>query len=96
MGGTCLMPLEFLYDIPQDQVRNSLLERTFMVGRAVKVSPVMQPTNGKKVYSSYFPKGKWVNLADWSEVIDGKDAEAELQVRPTANAHLAPGALIPF
>ena len=45
-----------------------------MVGQRVKVSPILQPLNGAKVYQSYFPTGKWVNLADWAEIIDGKNA----------------------
>lgn len=32
VGGTCLQPLEFLYDIPVNQYSNPLLEQTFMVG----------------------------------------------------------------
>ena len=96
VGGTCLQPLEFLYDIPVNQYSNPLLEQTFMVGQRVKVSPILQNLNGKQVYSSYFPAGKWVNLADWAEVITGKDASVQLPVRTTANAHLAPGAIIPY
>ena len=46
VGGTCLQPLDFLYDIATAQANNALLERTFMVARALKVSPVMQPLNG--------------------------------------------------
>lgn len=35
-------------------------------------------------------------MADWTEVIQGKDDYATLNVRDTVNAHLAPGAMIPF
>jgi len=82
VGGTCLQPLSFLYDIPATQVNNSLIDRTFMVGRALKVSPILQALNGQKVYQSYFPSGKWVNMADWSEIISGSDSSSvSLQVR---------------
>jgi hypothetical protein len=40
-----------------------------MVGGAIKVSPILNPgvtTN----YSAYFPAGIWVNLRDYTEVID--------------------------
>jgi hypothetical protein len=50
----------------------------------------------KQTFEAYFPSGKWVNLADWSEVIVGKDGPVNLQIRAEANAHLAPGAIIPF
>jgi len=47
VGGTCLQPLSFLYDIPPSEANNPLLERTFMVGRALKISPILEPMEGK-------------------------------------------------
>ena len=67
-----------------------------MFAGSIKVSPIMNATNNSHNFESYFPKGNWVNLADWSEVITGQDSVATLKVRDTVNAHLAPGALIPF
>ena len=67
-----------------------------MFAGSIKVSPIMNATNNSTIFQSYFPKGNWVNLADWSEVITGSDSVSTLQVRDTVNAHLAPGALIPF
>ena len=67
-----------------------------MFAGSIKVSPIMNATNNSPNFQSYFPKGNWVNLADWSEVITGQDSVATLKVRDTVNAHLAPGALIPF
>ena len=67
-----------------------------MFAGSIKVSPIMNATNGSATFQSYFPKGNWVNLADWSEVINGSDSLSTLKVRDTVNAHLAPGALIPF
>jgi hypothetical protein len=96
VGGTCLQPLSFLYDIPGAQKDNDLLDKTFMVSRALKISPILKPLNGQNVYQSYFPAGKWVNMADWAEIISGADNVVSLSVRTTANIHLAPGALIPF
>jgi hypothetical protein len=56
----------------------------------------MNATNGQTNFNAYFPKGAWVNMADWSEVINGNDDYTPLKVRDTVNAHLAPGALIPY
>jgi len=35
-------------------------------------------------------------MADWTEIIQGKDDYTTLNVRDTVNVHLAPGAMIPF
>ena len=35
-------------------------------------------------------------MADWTEVIQGRDDYTTLKVRDTVNVHLAPGALIPY
>jgi hypothetical protein len=45
---------------------------------------------------SYFPKGAWVNMADFSEIVNGNDDYQKLNVRDTVNVHLAPGAAIPW
>jgi len=55
----------------------------------------MNSTTGT-TFSAYFPKGNWVNMADWTEVIKGADDYQTLKVRDTVNVHLAPGALIPY
>jgi hypothetical protein len=47
-------------------------------------------------YKSHFPPGRWVNLADLSEVIEGKYDLKDLKFRNKVNAHLMPGAIIPF
>lgn len=97
VGGSCLDPLDFLYDIPSTQKDNAYLDKTFMVAKALKVSPVMSNLTGTQVYQAYFPAGKWVNMADWSEIITGKDdSNINLANRKSVNVHLAPGALIPF
>jgi hypothetical protein len=67
-----------------------------MFAGSIKVSPIMSATNLSNTFESYFPKGNWVNLAQWSEVIVGSDNVQTLKVRDTVNAHLAPGALISF
>jgi hypothetical protein len=97
VGGTCLDPIQWLYDVPADKTWSKDVAKTFMLARTLKVSPVLNKTVDKSnTFSSYFPKGRWVNMADWSEIITGKDDLALLSIRKTVNVHLAPGALIPF
>jgi hypothetical protein len=67
-----------------------------MVAGSLKVSPIMNATNGATSFMSYFPKGAWVNMADFSEIINGNDDYQKLNVRDTVNVHLAPGAAIPW
>ena len=93
-GGTCLEPLEFLFEIPTNNY--SISTNSFMFAGSIKVSPIMNATNLSNTFESYFPKGNWVNLAQWAEVIVGSDNVQTLKVRDTVNAHLAPGALISF
>lgn len=92
-GGTCIDPLFFYY--PNDLNNYENYENTFMVAGALKVSPILESLTGDS-FQSYFPTGKWVNLADLSEVIEGKNQNESLNVRPTVNVHLRPGTLIPY
>ena len=41
-----------------------------MVGGALKVSPILNP-GVTDTYEAYFPKGKWVSMTDYSEIIQG-------------------------
>lgn len=96
-GGTCLDPLEFLFNVPADkQTWGGQSSKTFMFAGKLKVSPILNATNGQTTFQSYFPSGLWVNMADFSEHINGNDDMQTLQVRDTVNVHLAPGALISF
>jgi alpha-glucosidase (family GH31 glycosyl hydrolase) len=68
-GGTCFDPLFYYY--PYDLHTYVNYEHTFMVAGAVKVSPILEKLAvNQTTYQSYFPAGKWVNLADYNEVID--------------------------
>jgi len=97
-GGTCLDPVHFRYSVSPNAYLNSLPDVTtqYIVAGSLLVSPIMNKTNNAKNFAAYFPKGQWVNMADWSEVITGSDGYLNLTVRDTVNVHLAPGAMIPF
>lgn len=97
-GGTCVDPVHFRYGVAADKYKASLPDVTtqFIAAGSLLVSPIMNMTNGANSFQAYFPQGQWVNMADWTEVINGTDDYTTLQVRDTVNVHLAPGALIPF
>jgi alpha-glucosidase (family GH31 glycosyl hydrolase) len=98
-GGTCLDPIQFRYVIPDNKWNKGQLPdftTQFMFAGSLLVSPIMNATGDKTTFQAYFPKGSWVNMANWAEIILGNDDYATLQVRDTVNAHLAPGAIIPF
>jgi hypothetical protein len=41
-----------------------------MVGGAIKVSPVLKSLDAKTtMFDSYFPKGNWVSLSDYSNIV---------------------------
>lgn len=63
-GGSCFEPLYFHY--PYDEASKHEMtgtNDTFIYGGAVKVSPLVTPAKGAKTFKSYFPKGRWLNLA---------------------------------
>jgi alpha-glucosidase (family GH31 glycosyl hydrolase) len=92
-GGSCIDPLFYYYPLDDNLFTN--VEQTFMVGGALKVSPILE-AGVTDTFTSYFPAGVWVNMADFSEIIDTTlgGSNVTLQARNTVNAHLAPGAMV--
>lgn len=95
-GGTCIDPLFFHYSFEEVNFENSGMTDTFIASNAVKVSPIVFPQEGNQTFQSHFPKGKWVNLADFSDVVDSADELKDLKFGNRVNAHLKPGAIIPL
>lgn len=96
-GGTCVDPIFFHF--PEDVIFTNTkgYNETFVVANAVKVSPILHPQGPNQTsFMSHFPPGRFVNLADLSEVIEGKYNLKELKFRNKVNAHLMPGTIIPF
>jgi hypothetical protein len=85
------------YFYPTDDKCFTDIEASFMIGGAIKVSPILKTGLATgDTFTSYFPgTGSWVNLADYTEVIAGGQT-ATLKARNTVNAHLRPGSLISF
>lgn len=69
-GGQLVYPL--LYDFPTDDFALANIEQTFMLGDAIKVSPVLTERQGEgdTTFESYFPEGLWRDLNDWTQAIN--------------------------
>jgi alpha-glucosidase (family GH31 glycosyl hydrolase) len=74
------------------------MEATFIVGDAIKVSPVLEKQDGKESFESFFPAGKWLHMHDYS-VIDVTEKKGKNVSLPfpddKVHAHLRPGYLVP-
>ena len=62
-GGSCFDPL--FYHYPEDDNLYKEIESSFLIANALKISPVLNP-GVFDTFPSYFPKGKWVSMADFS------------------------------
>jgi alpha-glucosidase (family GH31 glycosyl hydrolase) len=95
-GGTLIKPMFALY--PTDPDAYFDLEQDFMVGDAIKVSPLLADA---KTYTSYFPgeTGEaWVNIFNFADIQQIGDAKLNQRntLTPGAhvNAYIRPGAII--
>ena len=109
-GGAVFKPMFFYYANDTDAYFDH--EQDFMVGDAIKVSPVLgeAATKGDAyTYTSYFPTMEneaWVNIFDFSDLqmttADAVDAKVKTNQRNTispkdhANAYLRPGTILPM
>jgi maltase-glucoamylase len=109
-GGAVFKPMFFYY--PEDSDAYFDHEQDFMVGDAIKVSPVLGEAAKKGdvySYTSYFPTMEneaWVNIFDFSDTQkttkDAMDATVKTNQRNTikaadhANAYLRPGTILPM
>ena len=100
-GQTCYDPIFFHYPELDDAFLN--IENTFLVGEAIKVSPVLMAD--ATVVTSFFPNGDWVDLNKWSNIVKVNDPSGGKHIiLPLDNGkdtalvakHLRPGKLIVF
>lgn len=70
-GGTLVRPLFF--EFPEDEKAYLGYEHTFMVGDALKVTPVLTKADSdREKVESYFPDGsRWISLNDFTSVVEG-------------------------
>lgn len=100
-GQTCYDPLLFHY--PEIEGAYNDTESTFIVGDAIKVSPLLHSSENftKLNYTVFFPKGQWIDLDDLNKtgLIDVKENEGRYVTLTASNhtvrKHLREGYLIP-
>jgi alpha-glucosidase (family GH31 glycosyl hydrolase) len=98
-GGTLIRPLFF--EFPDDNGCYQGYEHSFMVGSALKVSPVIIPEKEHKgKIQSYFPaNSKFISLNDFVTIEEGgnKGVNQSLDAsKDFTNVHLREGHIIPF
>jgi len=101
-GTTCFDPM--FYHWPLDDTTFTNVENSFIVGDALKVSPVL--TAKVDVVASYFPNGDWVNMKNYSDIVSVGDPSvpggqlvelvAPSDHNETINDHLRPGYIVPI
>ena len=94
-GQTCFDPLFYHYGFPMEDI-----ESTFIVGDAIKVSPVLEELDYIGPINVFFPPGNWVDLEDY-EVLTVDNPEGEIkEIVSEKNflirKHLMPGAIVPL
>lgn len=91
-GGTCFDPAFYYY--PLDDQTFDHINESFMVSGSLLVTPILEP-NVRDTFSTYFPSGRWVSLADLSQVVIG-GKNVTLKDQSTVHVHLRPGTLTAF
>jgi alpha-glucosidase len=92
-GGSCIDPL--FYHFPTDDNVYSNYSKTFIYGNSIKVTPVLEEMGmDATVFKSYFPKGDWVSLTDYS-IIHSNGEMVELSANQSkVHSHMMPGSVI--
>jgi alpha-glucosidase (family GH31 glycosyl hydrolase) len=93
-GGALVYPLFF--DYPEDDNTFEDIEHTYMLGDAIKVSPVLE-ADVTDTFQAYFPKGIWADLNQQNLSIASNGEKITLdQSYAYTNIHLKEGKIIPF
>ena len=97
-GGTCFDPLLLHYPHDDAVFAVNQTEHTFLVGDAIKVTPVLE--YGATSVQSYFPNGQWVDLRTFKiqtaqAAKPFKGTMMTLDGTKGINAHLRPGYMVP-
>lgn len=92
-----------MYHYPNDDThfQSNNTEHTFLVGDAIKVTPVLE-SNPTELWS-YFPNGDWVSMRDYSVVVSANSSTTggewkSLDLAATKegiHSHLRPGYMVP-
>jgi len=100
-GGSCFDPMMYHYPNDDTHFAANNTEHTFLVGDALKVTPVLE-SNPTELWS-YFPNGQWVSMRDYSNIVTAKGNNAlgewiSLDLAATSagiHSHLRPGYMVP-
>lgn len=104
-GGTCIDPLLFHFPDDPKVFDPSNTENSFLIGSALKVSPVLEATPSGKTSTTvrtYFPKGEWVDMRDFSSIVGSLTAglwheiPAPMAADESIITHLRPGYMVPY
>ena len=98
-GGTLVRPLFF--EFPSDKNVYQNYESTFMIGSALKATPVMAPENEtKNKINSYFPaKSRFISLNDFKTIENGGEKGLNKTLDASwdyAIVHMRDGSIIPY
>ena len=91
-----------LFHFPTDEETFSNIEHSFIFANALKITPILDyNTSTSDTVKSYFPKGSWVNMNNYSDIVvseggaDGwKDLANDQSENSMINSHLMPGGMV--
>ena len=98
-GGTLVRPLFF--EFPDDSKVYSNYESSFMVGKELKVTPVLTSERINRGYvNSYFPaNSRFISLNDFKTIVESSSSGKNMSLETSWNStivHLREGSIIPI
>lgn len=96
-GGSFWRPLFF--EFSNDECLKNI-EETFMIGKSVKVTPVLKSLKEGEMIKSYIPPhSRFIDLVDWTTILDGGSTGGYKLVNPRWEyplVHLRDGRILPY
>lgn len=100
-GRRASMVRPLFFEFPDDSNTYKGYEHSFMIGNALKVTPVITEEDSKnQKVSSYFPKGsRFISLNDFKTIVKGGDSGANVTIGASWSStivHMKDGTIIPY